>query len=739
MPKGRGGGFALAPDFTIHAPIGYLWKPCTFTPTGVPIYEAADIAETPGAVDDGFPFYSSGATRFCGEDGNFYHLFRRNPASRPAGKGFWSGRSSEHVIASFDAAWKPRWFVGRKAIGAAGPGEVYYPYRNNGMMADCLFVSDMEGVVHLIHRDGFFVTTILQDPYRKTVPGPDLLQVENFSGSVMEDPKTGAKRLYISSHQATHVFEISGLESFKTLAPVPLAISGPQLPAFASQTAPGECLIRRTMGARPAEKGFLPVQGIDWRRDAFPLLIQRDGRPAAEIRMLYDDQNLYVLADLLTEQRFEAVEIPKEQPKKTSRNAPKPDPDLTSVRRFGAAIELLVGIDPQADPGRSAPMTGDQRFVAIQLSDDRFSGVLRQRQRHGPLPAGGKPGDADRNQPHTYVGPAARLAFDDVRFLGDGQKVQIDRELPLQRNGQIVYFKIPWLHILLPGQSLKDLKGKRLRFDAGVIWPGTQPSVTYWQGRNPAMRLTGDPAVDEALTPDGWGWFRLDENLPAAADDTALAGMTEKPIRIDGRSQDWEAFTEENPIIGDTGYVARFRTAWDEDNFYASAQVSDDSPLLNAASDPRVLFKGGDMIAFCFGAGDSAVKVAMTSFKDKPVVVLYRPKSASKMPYDFISPVGRFAMDEVRQITIPVSFLRKTTGWWMECAIPWTTIGLDPQPGQSIPFDVQVNSSDPAGQTNARVSWWHARSAACCANLDIPTEARLYPAEWGNLILGRPE
>jgi len=39
------------------------------------------------------------------------------------------------------------------------------------------------------------------------------------------------------------------------------------------------------------------------------------------------------------------------------------------------------------------------------------------------------------------------------------------------------------------------------------------------------------------------------------------------------------------------------------------------------------------------------------------------------------------------------------------------------------------------GAKNALTAWWRSVSADAHANNDIPTEIRLYPAEWGQLLL----
>jgi hypothetical protein len=72
-----------------------------------------------------------------------------------------------------------------------------------------------------------------------------------------------------------------------------------------------------------------------------------------------------------------------------------------------------------------------------------------------------------------------------------------------------------------------------------------------------------------------------------------------------------------------------------------------------------------------------------------------------------------------------------------EVEIPWSALRYQPHVGLAIPFDVQTIFSDPTGSASASCAWWRSVSADAHANNDIPTEIRLYPAEWGKLLLNK--
>ncbi len=195
------------------------------------------------------------------------------------------------------------------------------------------------------------------------------------------------------------------------------------------------------------------------------------------------------------------------------------------------------------------------------------------------------------------------------------------------------------------------------------------------------------------------------------------------------------------PIAGPVGPIATLQAAWNEQAFLARVHVRDTSPLKNSATAPELLFKGGDAVGFTFGApgggkgGEQKVLFALVG--DVLCATLYRPVSKEKRPYTFKSPVGEVTFDYVAPLGAPVPFrlARDGDGYTLEANVPWTLLGLSPAAGMELPFDVEIVFSDAAGSANAYVAWWHSRSADAAATFDIPTEAKLYPAEWGKLLL----
>lgn len=705
---GHGG---MLDDFSLVT-YGYRWKPREFTADGVPLYVPEDIvfSEQYNGMALGLFDASSPAQD---TQGNFYMIKNFGAGN---GTGFWSGRCGDCKVISYGPDWKPRWGVGRHSPNTARSGEMYYLWKTDGVVKGCLFVTDVENLVHVVHQDGFYVQSLMQDGRKNPHPGPDLLNVENFSGSVFVHPQTKKTYLYISSSEAANVFEITGLDSITVGTPQKITLAAPQhSPATQAVRQKGQYMITRLPVTARVNEGLVRG-GVNWTADIPAMVVQRDGKPAGEIRLVYDDKNLYVHADVLSD-----------YPLRNS--ARRGETTFVEALDAGDTVEVLFGLDPDADVARTKAVEGDLRLIYTHWWP-KDNGVVLMR---------GETRDGDPGTPYTYKGASGETTLADVRWL-NGTKISI--ETPFQNNGYVLNMTIPWTEILPHGVSVKELLGERFRLDAGITWraPYEKTAVkAFWTGKNPAMLLTSDPAAEAKLWPNGWGWAILDAQIPAEMDTIEIA-RTATPKTIDGATTDW---TEAKPIniLGTPGSVppATAKLAYDAQNFYAVVRVTDTTPLKNGSATPEMIIKGGDAVAVTFGTVNgqgTEQKVAFTQVNGKPIVTLYRPKSLVKKPYEFRSPVSAVTFDYVASLPdARAVFKAYAEGYVAEIAIPWSALGYTAAPGLAIPFDLQVIFSDPAGSTNALTNWWHSRSPESACTVDLPTEAKLYPKDWGKLLL----
>ncbi len=678
----------MAQDFTLLAK-DKTWKPRGVSPQGVPLYDASDIQETPGAA------------MFRDSHGDFYQVAGLRSRSYAQGNGFWSARTSLNYLTRVGPDG-PRWQIGQKATTAAKQGEIYHLWRVFGEMADCLFVTDVEGPVHLFHRDGFYVQSIMQDHRHDKVPSPFYLDVENFSGAVLEHPQTHKHYVYMSSAQATHVFELKGLASIKVHSPIPVTLPATRA-RWATMSKEHPYVIRQVPAfARPVtygnSKGLLPRNHFDWRKEVPSLPLFVEGKLAGELRLAYSKKTLFASVDIYSDRLW------------TSRLR---DDNLKYLRSTGDGIELLLGFDAAAAPDRDRAAPGD---VGILSAGDGVAIYEPAAGGHAAKAVNLLSPDGAITLPHaiwtkrrTHVEPCP-----------NGTGYQVEMAIPLELLGEALPGSLGGMAVRL-GANLH--RGEPTKFDR----------VTH------AWHNASSQATD--MKPRDWGWAVF-EGVPAAVEAEVTSRATAPAPTIDGDPSDWTD-GEWTPIAGQKGTAGRFKLAHDQDSLFAIVEVVDATPLKNAAGEEPLVIKGGDAVALCFSSaksGDHAQKLVAARCQplDADVLVNFRMKGEWRKPYRYASPVSWYQMHYVgppqpRSPETRVALRPGKDGYTAEWSIPWRVIGVDPRSTDACRFDVQLLLSDETGSSNAEAAWWHSRSAESACTYDMPTEARLYPDEWGML------
>ncbi|HSI83786.1 MAG TPA: hypothetical protein VK970_08375 [Candidatus Methylacidiphilales bacterium] len=220
----------------------------------------------------------------------------------------------------------------------------------------------------------------------------------------------------------------------------------------------------------------------------------------------------------------------------------------------------------------------------------------------------------------------------------------------------------------------------------------------------------------------------------------------EKPINVDGKSNDWSKLTEMQVGHPGDSSNAEVKLAYDATNLYAFYEVQDASPMLNSGKDLTELFKSGDSVDMQLatnitaskdrrdaGAGD--VRLLIAEVGGKPVAVLSRPvdptapKTAAKT---YSSPVQSVKFDRVAVLdSAKVVITRTAKGYTVEAAIPLADLGLKPEPGLEIRGDVGFISSDSGGLINTARTYWSNKNTGLVN--DLPGEASLKPGDWGSM------
>lgn len=210
--------------------------------------------------------------------------------------------------------------------------------------------------------------------------------------------------------------------------------------------------------------------------------------------------------------------------------------------------------------------------------------------------------------------------------------------------------------------------------------------------------------------------------------------------------------------------VGQVWLAYDEAALHLRYRISDASPLMNSGDNWQMLFKTGDSVDLQLGLDPAApanraepapgdVRVLMTRTKDGPAIIIYRYRLATSVQQPeakadpppkhaadsviFGSPMGRVVVDRVERLDDVKPGIEMTDdGYTFAVSLPWKTLAgreLTPKPGSVLSGDAGVLFSDPDGGVTVERIYWSNRSTSTVA--DVPTEIRLTPAAWGEMLL----
>lgn len=169
---------------------------------------------------------------------------------------------------------------------------------------------------------------------------------------------------------------------------------------------------------------------------------------------------------------------------------------------------------------------------------------------------------------------------------------------------------------------------------------------------------------------------------------------TAETIVIDGIADDEYDFPEqiEKVLKGDVGapdIAANWKGLWDTDNAYIIVEVTDNS-LQNDSDnwwedDAIEVFIDGDNSRFGMYDGENDFQWGF------------------KWQSDVINAGGSNPANSTDGIIYKM--VETINGYSLEVSIPWTTIGITPEAGSKIGFDIAINDDDDGGDKDNKLSW----------------------------------
>lgn len=317
-------------------------------------------------------------------------------------------------------------------------------------------------------------------------------------------------------------------------------------------------------------------------------------------------------------------------------------------------------------------------------------------------------------------------------------------------------------------KTVEDFHGHVTRADDGHVYAiagKNHVSLIRVDGLEQMQRFQGsvDVTRDDLSRTQQWAATksRLERFLDDDGSKRATVAFLKKPPTIDGDvltdwpEQDWVTIHTSRNAQGKVAQLTQSRLAFDADHLYVAATTLDNSPLLNGATDPAVLFQHGDAFDLHLGLDPKAtldrndaepgdLRVLISARGETPVTMLYRyvdspqKSSAGTKSRVFRSPVGETHVASIRELNeARVAIVRTDKGWTIEAAIPWKSLGST-VPTQSLILrgDLGILESDPNGQsTVARYYWANKRQVTLG---DQPSEARVIPSLWGEFEFAVP-
>jgi hypothetical protein len=456
-----------------------------FLADGVPVYEEQTLSlpYKPG--------YGQGIY-YRLKNGNFY-AFAVNPNDpeacfAPDGKRLWTYKQ-EGASVGPDRSCGPYTpgqvvcqftMAGHEVAPEGDLGEFYVINSNFGVWN--LWTADglLAGRLFRDLRDGQRVSWTMKEHDRGMRLDDVTCGQEHFQGWFCRSQADG-KYYAVAGHNHASVVEVAGLEKFKRL-------SG-ELNVTAEDVVRAQAWTKEVVKFRAREEAKVldcySIEGTGlgktWetmpvaRLEADPL---SPGKAVA-FQMCHDAANLYLRYVVRGAGPFKNL-----------------GEQWDRLFKTGACVDLMLGLKPDADPKRRAPVEGDKRVLVSVLKGQPVA-VLYD----AVVP--GTPKD----QRWEAVSPVGRTEFDAVRKLEDAV-IQYQAILSDPTDNKSVVGHI--LDVTLPFKSigLVPKPGTRIRFDWGVLETDQQGAAVlarnYWS--NKSTSTLADAPTEARLEPDLWGW-----------------------------------------------------------------------------------------------------------------------------------------------------------------------------------------------------------------------------------------
>lgn len=459
---------------TIHAGLT-AFEVERFLPNGVPAYRMA-----------AYPPPQDGAqgSVYRLKDGNFYRMGHGYPEAgiAPDGTLLWTypnegaGVHSRATSGPYTPGQIASQFymIGHETAAAGDLGEFFVVNSNFGTWNIWTADGLLAGRIFQDQRDGRRVSWSMHDNTRGLRLDRVTVGEEHFSGSFIRCRQSGRYYAVAGQHHAS-VVDVRGLDEFRRSSGE-FVVSDEDL---SQAHAWRRTVAMRSMVRRPCILDVYALEAADVaRRRTLMTEVQLPADPhhtrrSATLAMGHDAVHLYVRV--------------------TVRGA---GPFVNTGRQWdrlfqtGAAVDLLFGLDTDADPARNTPVAGDKRLL-VAMFEGTPAAVLYEAVSPDVQPA----------MRWEVVSPVGRTVLDSVRKLSGARIEHVAEE-----DGYALEMTLPLAEL-----GLDPVRHGRMRFDWGILETDAEGSSTlrrsYWA--NPHAPTVADAPSEARLEPSLWGWARL--------------------------------------------------------------------------------------------------------------------------------------------------------------------------------------------------------------------------------------
>ena len=242
----------------------------------------------------------------------------------------------------------------------------------------------------------------------------------------------------------------------------------------------------------------------------------------------------------------------------------------------------------------------------------------------------------------------------------------------------------------------------------------------------PIAAATTAPEATETAVPE----LAPTATLPSPLNSPIEVARVSRPPIVDGDLNEWAGFTtittpyiteQESTWDGSMDVDANWRLGWDDENLYFGIHIKDDVHVQTKEAKFGYL---GDSLELQFDTdlrGDFAPRVNRDDFQYilSPGNFVDIPPGVFRFQGDDQGLLSDALGSRARAMAIKVS-----DGYQIEAIIPWSDMGITPQPGLTIGAALSTNDNDTPGTAKQELMLSH-----------VSTRLWRDPTSWGTLTL----